>query len=281
MTGKIAYKKRFLSRLETALKMERKKYAATPITPDLIPEYEVAQGWGYVVAGYFLIEQGFKAILYARGVQPRKTHAQSVLFAELPGGDRDVLCAYYDDFRHSFPSMSSFPFSTLNEFLANLDGPQESSKGSLVWRYFPIEGEILSPMPIVGIDVMHELVHGCVCLIRAIVRNEDTESALRHTYSWRCQRKRWKRQRDWLTVRMNSPEWGKEGDRLEILSGPAYGERYDYLVFEGKRFRHFFAPLPDAEKVGLPILDKRDELESFDPVKGFQSIGVVMNSPTM
>ena len=48
----------------------------------------VAQAWGYVVAGYFLLEQGLKAVLYVRGVEPPKTHALSVLFAELSAEDQ-------------------------------------------------------------------------------------------------------------------------------------------------------------------------------------------------
>ena len=59
---------------------------------------------------------------------------------------------------------------------------------------------------------------------------------------------------------MNSPGWGQEGDRLEILWGPGYGDRYDYLVFEGSRIRSFFAPLPNAEKAKLSVVDKRGEL---------------------
>ncbi len=287
----------FLKRLETALETERKKYAKTPITTDRSPGHEVAQAWGYVVAGYFLMEQGFKSIRYARGEKPEKIHTQYVLFDKLQKEDQNILCGYYEDFRRSFPGMSSLPFPTLNKFLENLD---DNGKGGLDWRYFLIpdrgnssspgpsiridvksglpvrKGDFLSPKPSVGIEVMHELVHGCVCLVETIIKDEEPKSALRHTYSWWCQRKRWKRQRDWLTVRRNSPEWGKEGDRLEILSGPACDDRYDYLVFEGERSRRFSALLPDAEKVGLPILDERDELESFDPVKGFQSIGVIL-----
>ena len=96
----------------------------------MVPGHEAAQGWGYVVAGYFLIEQGLKVVLHVRGVEPPKMHAMAVLFAELPEEDQDVLRAYYDDFRHTFPGMSSFPLATLDEFLVNLDGTRDSP-GSL------------------------------------------------------------------------------------------------------------------------------------------------------
>ena len=48
--------------LNTALKKEWQKYAATPVTPDMLPGHELAQAWGYVVAGYSLVEQGLKAV---------------------------------------------------------------------------------------------------------------------------------------------------------------------------------------------------------------------------
>ena len=127
-------------------------------------------------------------------------------------------------------------------------------------------------MPRVSINVMHEVVYGCVQSARSIDKGDDKVGGA--TYSWRL---RWKRSdlyRDWLTVRMNSPRWGQEGDRLEILYGPDYGDRYDYLVFDGGRIRSFFAPLPNTEEADLSVVDKRGELESFDPEEGFRSIGM-------
>ncbi|MYD25235.1 MAG: hypothetical protein F4X08_05435 [Gemmatimonadetes bacterium] len=53
--------------LDTALEKEQEKYKKCPVTPDLLPSHEVAQAWGYVVAGYFLVEESFKALLYVRG----------------------------------------------------------------------------------------------------------------------------------------------------------------------------------------------------------------------
>ena len=60
MTDKITYKKPLYvsAWLNAALKKEWQKYAATPVTPDMMPGHEAAQAWGFVVAGYFLIEQG-------------------------------------------------------------------------------------------------------------------------------------------------------------------------------------------------------------------------------
>ena len=282
MTDKITYREPLYIWiwLETALQKEWQKFSATPVIPDMAPGHEEAQGWGYIVAGYSLIEQGLKAVLHMRGVRPPKTHALSVLFAELWAKDQDVLREYYDDFRYTFPGMSSFPLSTLDAFLVNLDGAKNSRGqhiGSFDWRYSLTEEGSGASMPLVSINVMHEVVYGCVQLVSSIDKGD--QEAGRATYSWRLRWERSSLQQDWLMVRMNSPEWGREGDRIEILSGPAYGNRYDYLVFEGDRVRSFFAPLPNAEEAGLRVLDKRAELESFDPEEGFRSIGVTVSRP--
>ena len=282
MTDKIQYKEPIYvaTWLDAALKKEWEKHAATPVMADMMPDHELAQAWGYVVAGYFLIEQGLKGVLYVRGSKPPKTHAASVLFAELAVKDQDVLRAYYDDFLHTFPGMRSFPLGTLDEFLVNLDGARNSRGqyiGSFDWRYFLTEEGSGASMPRVSINVMHEIVYGCVQLVRLV--DNVVEKAAASTYSWRLRRKRSSVQQDWLTVRMNSPGWGQEDDRIEILWGPGYGDRYDYLLFDSGRIRSFFAPLPNAEKVNLRIVDKRIELEAFDPDEAFLSIGVRMSRP--
>lgn len=280
MTTRVTYKKPLyvLSWLEAALKKEWQKYSASPVTPDLMADHEAAQAWGYVVAGYFLLEQGFKAILHLRGKKPPKVHALSVLFAELPPDDQDQLRAHYHDFRHTFSGMRSFPLETLDDFLVNLDGARNSRGhyvGSFDWRYSLTEEGTGTSMPLVSINVMHEIVYGCAVLFESI--HKGNEDAGRFTYSWRLRRNRSRHHRDWLMVQMNSPEWGQEGDRLAILWGPDYMDRYDYLVFEGDLIRSFFAPLPDAEETELAVVDKRFEMESFDPEEGFRSIGVAVS----
>lgn len=266
--------------LQTALKHEWEKHEATPVRPDMFPGHEVAQGWGFVVAGYFLLEQGLKAVLYVRGKQPAKTHALSVLFAELPDEDQDMLRAYYDDFLGTFRGMGSFPLPTLDDFLVNLDGgrnPHGQLIGSFDWRYFLTEEGSGAPMPLVSINVMHEVTYGCVELVRSIDREDG--KARRSTYSWRLRWRRSRRYQDWLTVRMNSAGWGEEGNRLEIVWGPGYREKYDYFVFEDGGIRSFFATLPDAGETELPIIDKRRDLELFDTEEGFRSIGVTVSRP--
>ena len=60
---------RAIAWLQAALKKEQEKYAQCPVQPDVVTGYETAQGWGYVVAGYFLIEESFKVILHLRKKQ--------------------------------------------------------------------------------------------------------------------------------------------------------------------------------------------------------------------
>ena len=202
-------------------------------------------------------------------------HALSVLFAELPPDDQDQLRPHYHDFRHTFPGMRSFPLETLDDFLVNLDGARNSRGhyiGSFDWRYFLTEEGTGTSRPLVSINVMHEIVYGCAVLFESIHKGND--DAGRFTYSWRLRRHRWRHHRDWLMLRMNTPGWGQEGDRLEILWGPDYMNRYDYLVFQGDRIRSSFAPLPDAEKTELAVVDKRSEIESLDPEEGSRRIGV-------
>ena len=152
-------------------------------------------------AGYSLLEQGFKAILYVRGKEPPKTHALSVLFAELSRDDQDVLRVYYDDFRHAFSGMRSFPLATLDDFLVNLDGKRNSRghyAGSFDWRYFLTEERIGTSMPRVSINFMHEIVYGCAVLVEVIHKGSD--EADRFTYSSRLRRERWEYYQDWLMV---------------------------------------------------------------------------------
>ena len=77
--------------MDTALKKEKEKYKECPVTPDVVPGHEVAQGWGFVVAGYFLVEQSFKAILYVRNKRICKTHDLLKLFNSFDHSDRETL----------------------------------------------------------------------------------------------------------------------------------------------------------------------------------------------
>ena len=78
-------------------------------------------------------------------------------------------------------------------------------------------------------------------------------------------------------ARMNSQRGDELGDRLEILWGPDYRGRHDLLRFKGKATQLCFAELP--ENFSLPLVDKRQEFESFDVDEGMRSIGVTRISP--
>ena len=66
--------------LETALETEWRKSRDCPVKPDLMPGHEMAQASGYVVAGYFLMEEAFKAILHLGRSRVDNTHVLHTLF---------------------------------------------------------------------------------------------------------------------------------------------------------------------------------------------------------
>ncbi len=237
----------------------------------MVPGHEVAQGWGYVVAGYFLVEESLKALLFVRGNQtvPKK-HSLSTLFDMLENNDKAVLREYYDDYRNTMGGrIGTFPFHTLHEFLLNLDG-DKNRKGSFDWRYYLIEEKSSNVMPTVSVDYLHEIVYGCTRIVEhAHYRRSDPS---RSTLSRRMHAKRKLKYTDWLTVRMNTEGWDDLGERLEILWGPDRLGRYDLLLFGDKGRKQYFSEIPDD--LSVPVVDKRNEIEKFDVEKGYRSIGV-------
>ena len=261
--------------LDTALKKEKEKYAKCPIIPDMVPGCEVAQGWGYVVAGYFLVEQSFKALLYVRGNETVPTkHSLSILFNMLENSDKAVLREYYDDYRSTKGgTIGAFPFRTLDEFLLNLDGDTNGNGnhiGSFDWRYFLIEEKSSKVMPTVSVDYLHEIVYGCTGIVEH-AHNGGRDPA-RDTLSWRMHAERRLKYLDWQTVRMNSEGWGDLGERLEILWGPDRLGRYDLLLCRGESEKPCFSEIPGD--LSVPVVDMRNEIEKFDAEKGLQSVGI-------
>ena len=264
--------------LDTALNKEKEKYVKCPIFPDMVPDYDAAQGWGYVVAGYFLAEQAFKALLYVRGCKkvPAK-HSLFILFDMMEENDKAVLREYYDDFRSaSGGQIREFRFKTLDDFLRNLDGDRNKNGdyiGSFDWRYFLIEEKKSKVMPTVSVDYLHEIVFGCTRLVEHA--HDGNSDPSRRTLSRRMLAERRLKYLDWLTVKMNSEGWDNLGERLEILWGPDHLGRYDLLLFkgEGTNQKFCFSEIPD--KPSVPVVDKRSELENFDVDEGYRSIGIV------
>ena len=248
--------------LDKALCMEKDKYAKCPVQPDLVPHCEIYQAWGYVICGYFLLEESFKLLIHIRGVTPGRTHTLSKLFRQLPEDAKDLLREYYDDFGGvlAFENNMTFPFPCLDDFLTNLDGVKCGGKhvGSFDWRYYLIENP--TSMPTVSIEFMHEVIFGTL-RIAEYVANGNSEPS-QYVYSLRKRRARKGKFNHWLTVRMNSQGWEELGDRLEILWGPDYKNRYDMLLFKGGVPKDCFCEMP--EDFALPIIDKRAEVEEFD-----------------
>lgn len=166
--------------LETALEAEWRKFRDCPVMPNRFPGLAVAQAWGYVVAAYFLMEEAFKAILHLRERRVDKTHVLHALFTRLPPEDQSTLREYYRDFLATFSHGGRFPFDDLAAFLANLDGGNE--RGSFDWRYFPIEESSNETMPVVNINIMHEIVYGC---LRIIEHKRYADRHPRH-YTYSC-----------------------------------------------------------------------------------------------
>ena len=263
------------------MRKEREKYTQCPVLPDLVSGYETAQGWGYVVAGYFLMEESFKVILHLRGKQVPTRHSLTELFDSFDPTDKDVLREYYSDYRATIDgSRANFPFLTLDEFLTNLDGDRNQRgtdhTGSFDWRYFPIEERRSRDMPLVSIDYLHEVASGCIRIAKYIYSGNF--SPLDSTHSRRMRWSRKKKYDAWLMVRMNSDGWEDLPDRLEILWGPDYRGRYDLLLFKGDGIKAYFSELPEV--FSLPIIDKRTELEDFDVDKGYESIGATVIDPS-
>ena len=265
---------RIIMSLNTALKKEKEKYKKCPVMPDLSPDYMVAQAWGYVVASYFLAEESFKALLHVRGKKVPKIHSLSTLFDLFDSDDKTVLRGYYDDYRATIGGyIGTFPFRSLDDFLANLDGDKNKRGdhvGSFDWRYFLIQEKQSQKMPFVSVEYLHEIVFGCIQIIE--YANSGRFEPSQYTHSWRMRSERKKKYNDWFTVRMNSDGWDDLGDRLEILWGPDYRGRYDLCLFRGKGWQDYFSEIPDSFE--LPVVDKRKDVEAFDAEEGYRSIGV-------
>ena len=246
--------------LDTALEKEKEKYEKCPVKPDMAHEHVTAQGWGYVVVGYFLVEQAFKALLHVRGKPVSKIHSLSDLFDLIGQEDKEVLRECYTDFKMTIGgNTGQFPFKSLDDFIVNLDGDKDDRGnyiGSFVWRYFLIEEKRSQAMPLVSVEYLHEIVFACIRIIR--FANSGGIEPFRHTRSWRLREERLEKYGDWLDVRMNSDGWDELGDRLEILWGPDYRGRHDLCLFKGKEITNYFSEIPTD--LTVPIVDKRKEI---------------------
>ena len=268
--------------LEAALKQEKRKYSQTPIGRDLIPTQDALNAWGYVVAGYFLVEMSFKALLHMRKKRAERKHSLTIPFGQFDQDDQDLLREYYTDFRATIRDGTTFPYKTLDDFLTNLDGDMNRRGtdyiGSFDWRYFLIEEKHSQQMPFIGIEFLHEIAYGCIRMI-AYAHNGNFEPS-KYTRSWRLRWDRKEKYNDWLSVQSMTDRLEKLDGKLAILWGPDYRDRYDMALFKnGMNPQSYFAEKP-ADEFTLPIVDKRKELEEFDADEGFRSVGISVSRPT-
>ena len=259
--------------LETALEQERKKYITHPVLPDLAPNHVNAQGWCYVVAGYFLVEMGFKALLQARGSRPQSTHSLCKLFQRLDDHDQAVLGEYYEDYQATIGGhVGRFPIRNLMDFLVNLDGSRNERDrytGSFEWRYCLIEKERGEQMPFVCVEYLHELTYGC---IRTIVYADNGRfHPSRSTHSYRLRSDRRRAYDEWLEARMLSEEWRTGGERWTVLWGPDYRGRFDLVEHLEDGYSEYFDEWPTS--LEIPVHDVRGEVAGVLACHGSDKTG--------
>ena len=114
-------------------------------------------------------------------------------------------------------------------------------------------------MPRVSINVMHEIVYGCVQLVHYINNCPDMPGEC--IYSERLRWRRLDRYKDMRLDQRDQPGCKQKGNRIEILWGPDYKDRCDYLVVKDGMPHRYFGPLPDTEEVELERIDRRGELK--------------------
>ena len=110
------------------------------------------------MASYFLMEESFKALLFLRSKHVPKQHSLTLLFDLFDNDDKNLLRDYYSDYLATADGYQhNFPFATLDDFLANLDGnpnKQGAGLGSFDWRYFLIEKKKSRSMPLISIELL-------------------------------------------------------------------------------------------------------------------------------
>ena len=244
--------------LETALKKEREKYKSHPVVPDLVSDHVHAQGWCYVVAGYFLAEMAFKALLQVNGKSPPDTHSLTKLFRKLNAEDQKVLREYYKDYQATIGgSVGAFPIKSLDDFLAKLDGDKARGKhvGSFNWRYCLIE-EAVGQMPLVSVDYLHEVVYGCVGML--VYESNGRFPPRNYTHSYRLRSNRQQAYDGWLEDKLRSDEWREIGEYWIVLWGPDYHERFDLVHHKERCYNMLFRKWPEDSEI--PMHDMRREV---------------------
>ncbi len=259
--------------LEGALEKEKEKYVKCPVMPDRIPDYTAAQGWGFVVTGYFLVEQSFKAILHTQGeTNVPSIHSLTSLFTKLSDNNKSTLREYYIDFKHTAGNaMKAFPIDSLDDFLVRLDGRENRQGtdkiGSIDWRYFLIEENNSQNLPLVSVDYLHEIACACIRIIECEASSVQCDPT-KHTYSNRIRSERMKKYLHWLDVRSNSDGWDPSDERVEILYGPDGLGNYDLYHFKNGSVS--FCISKKTKYPDIRVDDKREEIQPMMSKKDFE-----------
>ena len=252
--------------LEAALESEWRKYASNPIHRDFIAEFNYAQAWGSIVAGYFLLEQSLKALLHKCGYEIGKTHVLYCLFSLLPDKQKNILRLHYSDFVKSFPGLGKNTSNDIDGYLKNLDGNQ--SNGSFSWRYFLIEEPPDNKLPFIEINLIHEIVYS-ICAVHREYENADYKHD-EDTYSARLAHHRRVVFLRWYEERKCSGDWTDLGDRIEVLWGPNYADRYSYVIINGDQISSCFGMISENLKNKFVVHDVRDKFQSFQERKAIE-----------
>ena len=184
--------------LERALKVEKAKWAGCPLHPNSPTMFVGIHEWGWIVAGYHLIEIALTGIAIARTGKRKRTHKLVTLYNEIPNEDQNILSGFYDDYRATAESIRGRGSERLEEFLENLDGPC-GGNGSVAWRFLVMEKRERQEVPIVNIDLMHEVTYGCIQLMQ--LGTDGREEALQQIFSERMEEeaREWDRRKKLMT----------------------------------------------------------------------------------
>lgn len=273
MASDINYKKSYEITiwLRAALQCEWSKLASNPIHHGPLIKLNHAEDWGYIVTGYFLLEQSLKALLHECKRKTEKTHDLYSHFEWLPNEHKVSLRAHYSDFVKTFPGLQQNIPDEIDEFLKNLDGP--CSRGSLDWRYYLIEERPVDQLPVIDINLIHEIAFAICMTHKEIVGGHREPEDISYSFRLSCDRMRIMSL--WCEHRMRFPDWDKLGNRIEKLWGPDYADRYTFTIIEEDQFHPFFDKIPDELVNEFPVHDMTGEFQSFqkdEAIKGDQNL---------
>lgn len=161
-----------IHRIRTALELSRELLRASPIKPDLIPEYVALQMWPFVVPLYHGIEQALKCLLLldTPTLNPRQYgHDLKTAFDTLHDDDRQHIEMHFKQHisLHADYRPDDTGITNAATFIEHINGTNQ--EGSITWRYLLLEGtEYIPPLHLWG---MVEIWDAACCQMKT--RYED------------------------------------------------------------------------------------------------------------